>query len=262
MLLPSALDGREEMVSNRVVVVTGGASGIGLGISRLFARKGHAVAMLDVQHEALERESEALRAQGARVVARHVDVSDRASIEAAYAVVREELGPIAIVVANAGISEGIPFQDVSVETWQRMIDINLTGVFHTVQAALPDMVDANWGRIITISSQAAQSGAADRAHYSAAKAGVIGLTRALAREFASQGITVNTIPPSVVATPMADAGIAAGTFPPLKVISQHIPIPRPGTPEDIAAACEYLASDGASYVTGQVLAVNGGMFIG
>ncbi|WP_454798075.1 SDR family NAD(P)-dependent oxidoreductase [Novosphingobium lindaniclasticum] len=247
---------------DRVVVVTGGASGIGLGVSRLFARNGHPVAMLDIQQDALDRESAALRSEGAAILARKVDVSDRNSIETAYAAVRKELGPIAIVVANAGISEGIRFQDVTVETWQRMIDINLTGVFHTVQAALPDMVAAGWGRIITISSQAAQSGAADRAHYSAAKAGVIGLTRALAREFAGQGITVNTIPPSVVATPMAEAGIAAGTFPPLDVIAQHIPIPRPGTPEDIAAACEYLASDGAGYVTGQVLAVNGGMFIG
>ncbi|MFC0686607.1 SDR family NAD(P)-dependent oxidoreductase [Novosphingobium clariflavum] len=250
------------MGSNRVVVVTGGASGIGLGVSRLFAAKGHPVAMLDVQDEALERESAALRAQGARILARKVDVADRASVEAAYAAIREELGPIAIVVANAGISEGIGFLDVTAQTWQRMIDINLTGVFNTVQAALPDMVAASWGRIITISSQAGQSGAADRAHYAAAKAGVIGLTRSLAREFAASGITVNTIPPSVVATPMAEAGIAAGTFPPLEIISQHIPIPRPGTPDDIAAACEYLASDGASYVTGQVLAVNGGMFIG
>jgi 2-hydroxycyclohexanecarboxyl-CoA dehydrogenase len=143
-----------------------------------------------------------------------------------------------------------------------MIDTNLTGVFHTIQAALPDLLEAKWGRIITISSQAAQSGAADRAHYAAAKAGVIGLTRALAREYAAHGVTVNTIPPSVVATPMADRGVADGTFPPLDVISQHIPISRPGTPSDIAAACEYLASDGASYVTGQILAVNGGMFIG
>jgi NAD(P)-dependent dehydrogenase (short-subunit alcohol dehydrogenase family) len=228
----------------------------------MFARKGHPVAMLDIQDAALERESAALASEGAKVLARKVDVSNRDSVDSAYDAIRKELGPIAIVVANAGISEGIKFQDVSLSIWQRMIDINLTGVFHTVQAALPDMVAAKWGRIITISSQAAQSGAADRAHYAAAKAGVIGLTRSLAREFAADGITVNTIPPSVVATPMAEQGIAAGTFPPLDVIAQHIPIPRPGTPDDIAAACEYLASDGASYVTGQVLAVNGGMFIG
>lgn len=250
------------MVANRVVVVTGGASGIGLGVCQLFARKGHPVAMLDIQDEALERESAALRSEGARILARRVDVSDRDDVEAAYAAIRSELGPIAIVVANAGISEGIRFLDVTLPVWQRMIDINLSGVFHAVQAALPDMVAAKWGRVITISSQAAQSGAADRAHYAAAKGGVIGLTRSLAREFAADGITVNTIPPSVVATPMADQGIAAGTFPPLEVIAQHIPIPRAGTPEDIAAACAYLASDGASYVTGQVLGVNGGMFIG
>ncbi|MET0364626.1 MAG: SDR family NAD(P)-dependent oxidoreductase [Sphingobium sp.] len=250
------------MGTDRVVVVTGGASGIGLGVTQLFARKGHPVAMLDIQDAALEKEGAALRAEGANVLARRVDVSNRDDVDAAYAAIRETLGPIAIVVANAGISEGIAFKDVTLAIWQRMIDINLTGVFNTVQAALPDMVDAQWGRVITISSHAAQSGAMDRAHYAASKGGVIGLTRSLAREYAAQGITVNTIPPSVVATPMAEQGIAAGTFPPLEVISQHIPIPRAGTPEDIAAACEYLASDGASYVTGQVLAVNGGMFIG
>ncbi len=250
------------MSNQRVVIVTGGASGIGLGVCQLFARNGHPVAMLDIQDAALERESDALRKTGVKVFARKVDVSKREQIDSTYADLRKELGPIAIVVANAGISEGIGFLDASVATWQRMIDINLTGVFHTVQAALPDMIEAKWGRIITISSHAGQSGAQDRAHYSASKGGVIGLTRALAREFAGKGITVNTIPPSVVATPMAEQGIAAGTFPPLDVIAQHIPIPRPGTPADIAAACEYLASDGASYVTGQVLAVNGGMFIG
>ncbi|MET0364225.1 MAG: 3-oxoacyl-ACP reductase FabG [Sphingobium sp.] len=250
------------MSLDRVVVVTGGASGIGLGVTQLFARKGHPVAMLDIQDAALEKEGDALRAEGATILARNVDVSSREEVEEAYAAIRQKLGPIAIVVANAGISHGIPFTDVTAPIWQRMIDINLTGVFHTVQAALPDMIEAQWGRVITISSHAAQSGAADRAHYAAAKAGVIGLTRALAREYAAQGITVNTIPPSVVATPMAEQGIAAGTFPPLEVIAQHIPIPRPGTPHDIAAACEYLASDGASYVTGVVLPVNGGMFIG
>lgn len=250
------------MSIERVVVVTGGASGIGLGVSELFARKGHPVAMLDVQEDALQTESARLRAEGAKVAAHKVSVADRVQVDAAYEAIRKEFGPIAIVVANAGISESIGFLDTSAAVWQRMMDVNLTGVFHTVQAALPDMVEAKWGRIITISSHAGQSGAQDRAHYAAAKAGVIGLTRALAREFAGQGITVNTIPPSVVATPMAEAGIANGTFPPLDVISQHIPIPRPGTPHDIAAACEYLASDGASYVTGQVLAVNGGMFIG
>jgi 2-hydroxycyclohexanecarboxyl-CoA dehydrogenase len=249
------------MSKERVVVVTGGASGIGLGIARLFAGNGHPVAMLDVQGEALERESAVLREGGAKLLARKVDVSARAQVEAAYAAVRRELGPIAIVIANAGISSSAAFTTMSVETWQRMIDVNLTGVFHTLQPALSDMVAAKWGRIVTISSQAAQSGAQDRAHYAAAKAGVIGLTRSLAREFAHHGITVNTIPPSLVDTPLAREGERTGQVPPLEVIAQAIPIARPGTPEDIAAACEFLCSDKASYVTGQEINVNGGSWM-
>src|ERR1700740_1493042 len=116
------------MGTDRVVVVTGGASGIGLGVTQLFARKGHPVAMLDIQDAALEKEGTALRAEGARVLSRRVDVSNRDDVEAAYAVIRAELGPISIVVANAGISEGIAFKDVTLPIWQRMIDINLTGI--------------------------------------------------------------------------------------------------------------------------------------
>ena len=142
-----------------------------------------------------------------------------------------------------------------------MIDVNLTGVFHTLQPALSDMVAAKWGRIVTISSQAAQSGAQDRAHYAASKAGVIGLTRSVAREFARHGITVNTIPPSLVDTPLAREGERTGEVPPLEVIAQAIPIARPGTPEDIAAACELGALDKASYVTGQEMDVNGGSWM-
>ncbi len=202
-----------------------------------------------------------LRAAGGKVLAHHADVSSRASVDAAYAAVRRELGPISIVIANAGISMSLPFLSTSLEAWQRMIDVNLTGVFHTLQAAAPDMVDRKWGRIVTISSQAAQSGAPDRAHYAASKGGVIGLTRALARELAPHGITVNTIPPSLVDTPLARAGEASGQVPPLEVIAQMIPIARPGTPEDIANACEFLCSDKASYITGQEINVNGGSWM-
>jgi NAD(P)-dependent dehydrogenase (short-subunit alcohol dehydrogenase family) len=246
---------------SRVVVVTGGASGIGLGIVRRFADNGHPVAMLDVQDDALEREGGALRARGSKVLTRKANVSDRQQIENAYAAIRKELGPIAIVIANAGHSKAVDFLSMSTDVWQEMLAVNLTGVFHTIQAALPDMVAHKWGRIVTISSNAAQIGAADRAHYAAAKGGVIGLTKALARELARHGITSNTIPPSLVDTPMARRGVAAGEVPPLDVIAQHIPIARPGTPDDIAAACEYLCSDGASYVTGQQINVNGGIYM-
>jgi 2-hydroxycyclohexanecarboxyl-CoA dehydrogenase len=249
------------MTGKRVAIVTGGASGIGLGISKCLAASGHLIAMLDVDADALQRESAALTASGARVIARKLDVSDRAQTDAVYSDVRKELGPISIVIANAGISKAQSFLTMSVGDWQRMIDVNLTGVFHSIQAALPDMYQQKWGRIVTISSNAAQVGAPDRAHYAAAKGGVIGLTKALAREFAAHGITANTIPPALVDTPLARRGAASGEVPPLEVIAQHIPIPRAGTPEDIAHACEFLCSEKAGYITGQQINVNGGMYM-
>lgn len=248
------------MSKNRVVVVTGAAAGIGLGIARRFALDGHPTAMLDVQEDLLRQEADALRAAGAKVLARQVDVANRAQIDGAYAAVRAELGPISIVIPNAGIANFIPFVSMKAEDWQRVIDVNLTGVFHTIQAAVPDMIDAGWGRVVTISSQAGQSGGPQQAHYSASKGGVIGMTKALARELAPHGITVNTVPPSLVETPQMHRSTAAGEFP-LEAVVQMIPIARPGQPAEIASACAFLASDEASYVTGQVLGVNGGMYM-
>lgn len=247
---------------HRVAVVTGAASGMGLGIAQRFARDGHPVLMLDSDGALLDRESAALAGTGVRVLARVVDVSNRAALDAAYAEARAELGPITIAVANAGISYARAFVDTTVEEWRRMIDVNLTGVFHTIQAALPDMVAANWGRVVTISSNAAQIGASDRAHYSASKGGVIGLTKALGRELARHGITVNTIPPSLVDTPLARRGEAAGEVPPIELLAQQIvPLGRAGTPQDIADACAFLCSDQASYITGQEINVNGGVYM-
>ena len=248
-------------MTQRVVVVTGGAAGIGLGVVKCFAASGYAVAMLDIQQDVLKRESAALTTNGAKVLALQVDVASREKIDAAYATIRNQLGPISIVIANAGYSIAQSFLTMTIEQWQHMIDVDLTGVFHTIQAALPDMVQQKWGRIVTISSNAAQQGSNDRAHYAAAKGGVIGLTRALARELATYGITVNTIPPALVDTPMARRGVESGEVPPLEVIAQHIPIARPGTPEDIGNACEFLCSDKASYITGQQLNVNGGIYM-
>lgn len=141
-----------------------------------------------------------------------------------------------------------------------MIDVNLTGVFNTVQPALPDMRAQKWGRIVTLSSQAGQSGAPSRVHYAASKGGVIALTKALALEVAKDGVTVNTIPPSLVDTPMSRNAETNGESPPVEAVAQHVPIPRAATPDDIADACEFLCSDKASYITAQQINVNGRMY--
>jgi NAD(P)-dependent dehydrogenase (short-subunit alcohol dehydrogenase family) len=247
---------------SRVAVVSGGASGIGLGAAQQLAAEGHAVALLDRNGPGAESAAVDLRAQGARALAVEVDVADRKSVDAAFATVRRELGAVGILVTSAGIESFQPLLEITSESWARIIEVNLTGTFLCVQIAVPDMIEAGWGRIVTISSQSAQSGAPNMAHYSASKGGVIALTKSLAVDLARKGITVNTIAPSIVDTPMARAAEAAGDFPGVDVVGPMVPLGRAGTPGDIAAAVSYLCSeDGGSYITGQLLGVNGGMYL-
>jgi 2-hydroxycyclohexanecarboxyl-CoA dehydrogenase len=245
---------------SRVAVVTGAASGIGLGAAQQLAADGHAVALLDRNGPGTEAAAAALRETGANALGLEVDVADRGSVDAAVAEARTTLGPIGILVTSAGIESFTPLVDITPESWDRIIAVNLTGTFACVQAAVPDMLDAGWGRIITISSSSAQSGAPNMTHYAASKGGVISLTRALAVELARSGITANTISPSLVDTPMARAAEAAGDFIGVDVVAPMVPLGRAGTPADIAAACSFLCAED-SYVTGQVLGVNGGMYI-
>jgi 2-hydroxycyclohexanecarboxyl-CoA dehydrogenase len=245
---------------SRVAVVTGAASGIGLGVAQRFAADGDKVALLDRDAEAAERAAAALRDQGATAVAQAVDVADWSAVHDAMAAVRGELGPVAKLVTSAGIESFDAAVDITPEKWGSIIAVNLTGTFTCIQAALPDMIEAGWGRIVTISSSSAQSGAPHMAHYSASKGGVLGLTKALAREFASKGITVNSIPPSLVDTPMARDAEARGLVK-VDAMAAMVPLGRAGTPGDIAGACAFLCSDDGSYITGQVLGVNGGMYI-
>lgn len=246
---------------SRVAVVTGGASGMGLAVSRRLADLGRRVAVLDLDGAAAKAAAASIRDAGAQAIAAEVDVTDRAAVDAAMSTVREEFGPVEILVTSAGLDLFETFTDITAETWDRILAVNLTGTFHCVQAAIADMIAAKWGRIVTISSSSAQSGAARMAHYVASKGGVIGLTKALAVEYAAVGITVNTIPPALIDTPMARRAEARGDVPNIDAIAAHVPVRRAGTPDDIAAACAYLCSDEASYVTGQILGINGGMYL-
>jgi len=246
---------------SRVAVVTGGASGIGLAVCRRLAADGHPVAVLDRHGAAAEAAAVELRAAGCEAIALEADVADRSSVDDGFEKVRGDLGPIAILVTSAGVESFDPLLDITPEAWDRILAVNLTGTFSSVQAAVPDMLSARWGRIVTIASSSAQSGAPNMAHYAASKGGVISLTKALAVELARNGITANAVTPSLVDTPMARAAEAAGDFPGVDVVGPMVPVGRAGTPEDIAAACGFLCSDGGSYVTGQVIGVNGGMYI-
>ncbi|XVQ15745.1 SDR family NAD(P)-dependent oxidoreductase [Spirillospora sp. CA-255316] len=244
----------------RTAVVTGGGSGMGRAIVHRLAQDGLPVAIVDLDAERAEAVAGEVREKGGEALAvGGVDVSDRAQVDAAVQRVREGLGPVLVLVNNAGITGFREFMKITDEKWRRMLAVNLDGPFYCTQAVLPDMIEAGWGRIVNISSSSAQGGQQYMAHYVAAKAGLIGMTKSLALEFGPKGITVNTIPPGFIDTPMLRESERRGMFG--GTVEEHTrltPVRRPGRPEDIAAACAFLVSDEAGYVTGQIIGVNGG----
>jgi 2-hydroxycyclohexanecarboxyl-CoA dehydrogenase len=246
---------------SRVAVVTGAGSGMGFAIAQRLAGRGHRVAVLDLDAGAAERAAEELKDSGAPALGIAADVADRAAVDRALAHIHRELGPVEIVVTSAGLDEFTSFTDITPSQWDRMLAVNLTGTFHCVQAAVPDMLAAGWGRIVTISSSSAQSGARRMAHYVASKGGVIALTKALAAELGPHGITVNTIPPGSIETPMTRRAEAAGDLPSTEALAKMIPVRRMGTPDDVAAACVFLCSDEAGYINGQQINLNGGRYM-
>jgi NAD(P)-dependent dehydrogenase (short-subunit alcohol dehydrogenase family) len=242
----------------RVAIVTGGASGIGLAITERLASEGNAVAIFDRDGAAAETAAAKVTAEGGNAIGVAVDVTDRAQIDAGVAETRERLGRPTILVNCAGLDGFDPFLSISADTWNRILAVNLTGTFDCCQAVVPDMIEAGWGRIVNISSSSAHSGQPLMTHYVAAKAGVIGFTKALALELGPKGITVNTIPPGFIDTPMLRRAEEKGLLGDVDANAARTPVRRIGRPEDIAAACAFLVRDEASYITGQVIGVNGG----
>lgn len=245
--------------NRRIAIVTGGASGIGLAISERLAVDGNAVAVFDRDGTAAKAAAEKIVAGGGTATGVTVDVTDRAQIDAGVEETTARLGAPTILVNSAGLDGFDPFLSISAEKWGRILAVNLTGTFDCCQAVVPHMIEAGWGRIVNISSSSAHGGQPLMTHYVAAKAGVIGFTKALALELGPSGITVNTIPPGFIDTPMLRRSEEKGLLG--KGVDFHAaqtPVRRVGRPEDIAAACAFLVRDEAGYVTGQIIGVNGG----
>lgn len=240
---------------SRVAVVTGGGSGIGRAVCEHLARDRARVAVLDVDDDAANQVAAEI---GGGAIGVGVDVSDRGAVDAAVGQVRSELGPVEILVTSAALTSFAPFEEITDELWRRYMAVNVDGVFHCTQAVIADMVAGGWGRIVTMSSVAGVKGSVNQVHYSATKAAVIGFTKALALEYATAGITANSIPPFAVETPSLHAAQEARHIPPTKYLTMAIPMGRLGTVDEIASMCAYLCSDAAGYVTGQVISPNGG----
>ena len=243
-------------LKNKIAVITGGGSGIGRATSVQLAKDGAAIAVWDLSGVAANETVELITSAGGRAIACEGDASSSDGIANALKRTQAELGPVTILINNAAITGIIPFHDLTEELWDQMIRINLKGPFLCCKAIIPDMLAAGWGRIVNISSSTTQLGVPYMTHYVASKSGVAGFTKSLALEYADKGITVNTIPPGYVDTPMLRA--TARNFEGTVAAS---PMKRAGKPEDVAAACAYLVSEAAGYVTGQTLSVNGGRFL-
>ena len=239
----------------KTAFVTGASRGIGLAAARRLAGEGMAVAIqYHTSRDTAEAAAAALRQQGCRAAAVQADVRDRASVTAAIRQAEALLGPVEVLVNNAGVARQEQFQDITDESWREMFAVHVDGAFYAIQAVLPHMLHVKRGAIVNLSSIWGLRGASCEVAYAASKAAVIGLTRSLAAELAPSGIRVNCVAPGVIATDMT-APLGRET---LAALAEETPMGRLGTPEDVAAAVAFLASDSAGFITGQVLTADGG----
>lgn len=243
-------------VSGRIAIVTGASRGIGRATASMLAAAGAEV-VAAARGDHARATVEAITSSGGRAHLASVDVTDRASVDRMVAETLERSGRIDILVANAGITRDQLMLRMKSEDWEAVLATNLTALFSCAQAVLKPMVKQRAGRIIAISSVVGQAGNPGQANYAASKAGIIGFCKALALEVASRGITVNVVAPGLIDTDMTRAITASAH----ETWTSKIPLGRLGSPEDVASAVCFLASDAASYITGQVLAVNGGMYM-
>lgn len=248
-------------LSGKTVIVTGGGGGIGSATCRRFAAEGAKVAVLDMNLSAAQKVAAEIQASGGEAAAFECDITQRDMVDATVTAAEAQLGPIAVLVNNAGWDVFKPFTKTVPSEWDKLIAINLTGALHMHHAVLPGMVARGGGRIVNIASDAARGGSSGEAVYSACKGGLVALSKTLAREHARHNITINVVCPGPTDTALL-AGVAEGAANPEKLIEafkRAIPLGRLGQPDDLAGAIVFFGSDDASFITGQVISVSGGL---